>query len=153
MAIRVPCTSTPLHSAAYGGPSSSRCYGFASSMSQTLSAAGGWSCFILVRSTQFLELYCPLQIHAQCGVDIHVCMISLHSFLLSKPLGVWLSLTLFFEFYRRHLWSVASPIWALMVGRFCQPQMWVSRILPISQLVVVRFCCHRQVTSLPCMQE
>ena len=59
----------------------------------------------------------------------------------------------FFEFYRRHLWSVASPIWALMVGRFCQPQMWVSRILPISQLVVVRFCCHRQVTSLPCMQE
>ena len=96
MAIRVPCTSTPLHSAAYGGPSSSRCYGFASSMSQTLSAAGGWSCFILVRSTQFLELYCPLQIHAQCGVDIHVCMISLHSFLLSKPLGVWLSLTLFF---------------------------------------------------------
>ena len=97
VAIHVPCSSTLAFRRCWRPIFLllSRSYGNASSTFQTLSAACRWSCFILVRSTQFLELYCPLQILAQCRVDFHTCMISLPPYFCSTPLGVLLTFTLF----------------------------------------------------------
>ena len=39
------------------------------------------------KATQFFEFYCPLQIHALCGVVFHTCMISLPSCFCPTPMG------------------------------------------------------------------
>ena len=77
--------------------------GSASSTSLTLTAACRWSCFFLVRSAQFCELYYPFSYmphvscfmpHASHGGGIHTCMIILPLMLLPSPIGVFAHISL-----------------------------------------------------------
>ena len=87
-------------------------------MSQALSAACRWSCFILVRLLNSLNCIVSYGFMPVVGlIFILVWFLSPPCFC-PTPFGVLLTFTLF-EFSRRHLWSVTSPFWALADGCFC----------------------------------
>ena len=123
-------------------------------MSLTLTAACRWSCFSLVRSAQFCELYCPfsfmphvscLVLHDSCimpkasrGGGIHTCMIILPLCFCLTPLGFCSYFS--FELSRPHLWRATLLSLALADGCGSHPQMEISGLfLSILLLMEVHF--------------